>query len=159
MKEIPLTKGYIAKVDDEDYERLSQFKWCAAVRKKAHLPDCIYAISTVAPNTLALMHRFILGCPASVQVDHWDTDGLNNQRYNLRQATPAQNGGNARHGRGSSQFKGVSWNKAIGKWECKIANVRIGFFVDECDAATAYNFAAEERFGAFARFNTPKGAQ
>ncbi len=28
VKEIPLTKGYMALVDDEDYEELSRRKWC-----------------------------------------------------------------------------------------------------------------------------------
>ena len=29
MKEIRLTKGYVALVDDKDFERVNQFKWCA----------------------------------------------------------------------------------------------------------------------------------
>jgi hypothetical protein len=29
MKTIPLTQGKAAIVDDDDYERLSQYKWCA----------------------------------------------------------------------------------------------------------------------------------
>ena len=31
MKEIPLTQGYVAQVDDEDYDRVVAFKWHADI--------------------------------------------------------------------------------------------------------------------------------
>jgi hypothetical protein len=31
MKTVQLTKGYVALVSDEDFERVNQFKWCANV--------------------------------------------------------------------------------------------------------------------------------
>ena len=34
MKEIPLSRGYVALVDDDDFERVSAFKWSVSVRKR-----------------------------------------------------------------------------------------------------------------------------
>ena len=31
MREIPLTQGFVSLVDDEDYNELAQYKWCAYV--------------------------------------------------------------------------------------------------------------------------------
>lgn len=163
MREIPLTQGYVAFVDDEDYERVSQFKWCALVRSQER--TAIYAARNSGASghkTTILMHRFILGCKE--RVDHEDRNGLNNQRYNLRTATGSQNCGNQakkrRAGGSASPFKGVTRYRYAGKnWQVKISEngrqVQVGYFKEECDAALAYNFKAVEVFGEFARFNEP----
>ena len=44
MKKIPLTKGFVALVDDEDYARVSQYKWCALTRNNY---DTVYAVRAV----------------------------------------------------------------------------------------------------------------
>lgn len=160
MREIPLTKGYVAKVDDEDYERLSRWNWYVL---KAGTAACIkyYAIREILTNNcrqVIRMHKEILGC--SRFVDHIDHDGLNNQRSNLREATRSQNGANRRKGvNTSSRFKGVSWCKATNKWKSEIRvngkSRYLGIFKDEVDAATAYNLAALEEFGEYANYNIP----
>jgi len=105
------------------------------------------------------MHKMILAC--SSDVDHADTNGLNNQRLNLRPASESQNQANARKmAATSSTFKGVDWNKETRKWRARV-NVRgkrinIGYFKDEVDAATAYNFAAFEHFCEYALLNAPR---
>lgn len=160
MREIPLTQGYCALVDDEDYERINAFKWYAVKR----LWKCsigVYAIrNSTRPDgsrSTIRMHQEISGCK---NPDHIYRNGLNNQRANLRPATPLQNAVNVAPRQGtSSVFKGVSWHKDANKWAAAIRinkkSVHIGLFVDEVDAATAYNLIAYGLHGEFAFLNTP----
>ncbi len=161
MKEIPLTQGYVALVDDEDFERVNAHKWRAHVISKT--PNLlVYAVRSLTrinrKRTHIYMHHFILGSKSLR--DHWDDNGLNNQRSNLRPATCAQNVANARKRGGcSSRYRGVGWRRDIQKWTARIVKdgveYRIGYFREECDAALAYNLKAYELFGDFARFNEP----
>lgn len=163
MKEIVLTRGKCAVVDDEDYEYLNQWKWRAlrAVRKTTEVTW--YAFRTTArPNRKSVyMHREVIAscgfteCP---QCDHADSDGLNNQRKNLRSSTANQNHWNRRKSSGcTSQFKGVYWNRKFGKWMARIfclgKHHYLGMFVDESEAAKAYDTASVHYFGEFARIN------
>ena len=105
------------------------------------------------------MHSLITGF---AEVDHWDGDGLNNRRSNLREVTHAQNMGNARKQYGcSSQYKGVYWGGK--KWQAQIGvnhgTRYLGRFVNEEDAARAYDAAALEAWGEFARLNFPGQVQ
>lgn len=159
MKELPLTQGYVALVDDEDYERLRVYKWHAVVIPSKNKTAVYAARGIWTEKRRIYMHREILACKE--KVDHRDTNGLNNQRYNLRPATKSQNNMNQRKSRGSSRFKGVAWDKIHGAWQAGVKKdgIRhhIGTFRDEADAAQAYNFKAEELFGPYARLNTPEG--
>lgn len=60
----------------------------------------------------------------------------------------------------TSGFKGVSWNRGMKKWSAQIQferkNVRLGFFVDSKEAARAYNRAAKQYHGEFAKLNKIK---
>ena len=92
-------------------------------------------------------------------VDHQDGDPCNNMPGNLREATQAQNGRNVGSRGGTSRFCGVSWYKRGRKWVayCKGGGRRhIGYFSEEVDAARAYDAAARERHGRFARLNFPE---
>ena len=165
MKLIPLTRGQFAMVDDADYQFLMQWKWYAAKRPNGQW----YAVRK-APMTnyvkgrdgrkLIYMHALLCACSSDRPIpDHKDWNGLNNQRDNLRPVTHSQNSQARHRGSGISRYKGVSWSKRYLKWTATIytngKNVRIGLFKDECDAATAYNFAAEAAFGDFAVGNLP----
>ena len=107
------------------------------------------------------MHREIArraGICLRGDVDHWNGDGLDNRRRNLRAATPSQNQHNRRKRLGcSSRFKGVHWHKRHGKWAAKIRidgrQLHLGYFPVERDAAAAYNLAANQEFGEFALTN------
>lgn len=82
MKLIPLTQGLFAKVDDEDYEYLNQFKWMAT-----KVRTTFYAIRNVQINGKwkhLSMHREIMQTPDDMETDHKDWDGCNNQRHNMR---------------------------------------------------------------------------
>ncbi|MGO8793533.1 MAG: hypothetical protein ACLQLC_01820 [Candidatus Sulfotelmatobacter sp.] len=156
MKTIPLTQGFVALVDDTDYERVSAYKWSATKVK-----NTVYGIrkirTTEGRTTSQLLHRFITGVTdPSIDVDHKDHSGLNNQRHNLRKTVRGEHDGNRRKTHGSSQYKGVSWSKDKGKWRACIRiekTVHLGYFSDEVEAALAYDTAARIRFGVMANCN------
>jgi hypothetical protein len=143
-----LTKGKVTIVDEADFKWLSQRRWYYHIKG--------YAVST-SPKPSYLMHRLILNAPKDLQVDHINGDKLDNRRCNLRLCTAVQNRMNVFSYRGtSSEFKGVSWNKRLAKWESHISlngKRHLGFFTNEQDAAQAYNEAASRQFGEFARLN------
>ena len=91
-------------------------------------------------------------------VDHIDGCRTNNHHENLRWATHSENNRNMkRHKDGSSVYKGVSFHKPSKKWLVHIkANGQVqhlGYFTNEREAAEAYNTAALEHFGIFAKLN------
>ncbi len=149
---IPLTRGFYARVDREDYPDLIKTRW--------HLNSRGYAVTTSHPkNTkLVAMHRVIL-CAANGQiVDHKDGDRLNNARRNLRICSVAQNNMNSAKPKNSrSRFKGLSWDSKRRFWRVKVQcdgkTHEIGQFTDELEAAKAYNVAALRIQGEFARVN------
>ena len=154
MKEIALTQGKVALVDDEDFERVSQFKWCASW----HSRQRVYTAVRRNCGTNVLMHRFILQPPSMMHIDHINHDTLDNRRANLRVCTNAENHRNQRKTPGtSSQYKGVSWDRRKQKWRAQIRKDYkqqwLGYFADEDEAARAYNVAAQEHFGRFALLN------
>ena len=140
MKEIFLTKGQVAIVDDEDFEHLSQWKWYALETRNtfyaAH--GITIAFKKYQPQ---LMHHLILDVPKGYVCDHIDHNGLNNQRNNLRVVTVRQNGQNQRT-RKTSVYPGVFWNKPNNKWCARIRVDKkikhLGYFVNEIEAFQAY---------------------
>lgn len=166
MKQIPLTQGKFALIDDSDYERVNQFKWLAHFNWKG---ENFYASRTdcsVDPPIHVTMARFILNCPKDMFVDHKNHDTLDNQRNNLRVCTPRQNQYNARSRvNSSSKYKGISWSKSHKNWHARIRVVNIfgqsivqnlGRFRDEKEAALAYDKAAKEHHEEFAYLNFPR---
>jgi hypothetical protein len=113
MKTVQLTKGYIALVDDDDYELVSQFKWHAnIVLNKDGSIQTIYARrSKTKTSPSQYLNCFLLGISGKrTQVDHRDRNTLNYQRHNLRISTPQQNCMNkGRRSDNKSGFKGVYW--------------------------------------------------
>lgn len=162
-KEIPLTNGLVAIVDDEDYEYLSQFKWYARKHYNTYYASRTDRVENGIKIPRFSMHQLIMGRRDGMIIDHKDRNGLNNTRDNLRFVTVAQNAWNAtkRPPRGSehpSQFKGVIWKKDQRKWVAFIVIAKdkkkhLGSFASEYDAALAYDVAAFKLRGEYARLN------
>jgi hypothetical protein len=159
MKEIALTKGLTAKVDDEDYDAvLAAGPWHAVKpnsKSGGYYAQRRVKVAEGGPRRLQYMHSFLTGYR---RTDHRNCDGLDNRRGNLRETTMTQNGANARPRRGgSSEYKGVSWDTTQGKWRAQLSTKGrchyLGSFLDERAAAAAYNRAAVDHFGEYARIN------
>ena len=159
MKEIILTQGKVALVDDEDFERLSQFKWCAS-REKKHWYATRNVIVPNGKRGKIRMHREIMSAPKDVQVDHRNNAGLDNCKENLRLATNQQNGFNRNdcNKNNSLGIKGVSWNRNVKKFRATISvngkDIHLGYFNVLGDADSAYRIAEVKYFGEFARNTT-----
>lgn len=157
MRQIPCSGTDLAKVDDQDYEYLSQFNWCSH-----RIKGLVYARRSGTVNgkrRRILMHREILKPADGVKIDHRDGDGLNNQRSNLRVASHAENMRNRRaSSRNRTGFRGVSV-LPTGAFRAEISidhkKVVLGQFDTAEEAARAYDAAAKEASGEFARLNFP----
>lgn len=158
MKQISLTRGKFALVDDENYKFLNQFKWFTEKHGRT-----FYAVrrgkTYLGKRKAIWMHRIVLSVPPHLETDHKDSNGLNNQRINLRICNHSQNGKHRRKRKAhtSSQYKGVHWDKSRQKWTAQIINNKkhffLGRFTDEKLAAMAYNMAATNLHGEFALLN------
>ncbi|MCX5632542.1 MAG: AP2/ERF family transcription factor [Phycisphaerae bacterium] len=158
FRKIKLTQGKFAIIDPEDFEKLNQFKWCAA---KDY--DTFYAIrfARTANNkkTTVKMHRQIMNAKRTDIVDHKNRDGLDNRKRNLSIVTTSQNNANSKRGMnyGSSKYKGVCRDKKCGKWRAGISyqgkHIHLGMFDDEIEAAKAYDEAAKRYHGEYAVVN------
>jgi len=153
MKQIPLSQGKVAIVDDEDYETLSRHKW--------HCGSKGYAVRKERRGLREVhvwMHREIMQPANDMQVDHVNGEKADNRRCNLRIATNSHNlcnrGANANN---TSGFKGVTWKEHAGKWMAFInlhgKQKHLGYFDTAEDGARAYNEAAKKYHGVFARLN------
>jgi hypothetical protein len=156
---VPLTDGLYATVDLLDYERVAALDWRARASRGTW-----YAQRTVlvdGKRTIISMHRFILGAPPELAVDHIDRNGLNNQRTNLRICTVSQNNANRRGWR-KGKFRGVYWKERRQLWEAAIKLNGRYKFLGEFDrpeaAAHAYDLAAVEAFGEYATLNFPRAS-
>ena len=144
-KSIPLTKGFFAIVDDEDFDKLNIFKWYYISNR--------YAARWNGKENIC-MHREIMNTPDKMETDHINGNGLDNRKENLRICTTSENAKN-RKGHGTSKYLGVSWSKKRKKWIAQI-NINgkvkfLGRFDSEVLAAEIYDQYAIKNHKDFAR--------
>jgi hypothetical protein len=152
-REVQLTRGIVAIVDDADYNLVLQSKWFATTNG--------YAARTVrgldGKNIRIHLHRFIMGVtdPKS-HVDHINGNGFDNRRSNLRICSHAENRCNNKvYANNKSGFPGVAWSKCAGKWQAYITAGRkrkhLGLFESKERAYAAYCDAAKVLHKEFSR--------
>lgn len=154
--EIKLTQGKIALIDDDDYNRVKNYSWCA--HNEGSNWYAVTSIKNGNKHSTMRMHRLIMNAKPNKIMDHINGNGLDNRKENLRFCTHRENSRNKKAiiGR-TSIYKGVSLRKSTGKFEAYInINLKrkhLGFFIDEIQAAKAYNKAAKKHYGKFAKLN------
>ncbi len=161
-REIPLTGGRMAIVDDGDYDWINQWKWKVSDDSRKILYAVRYVIwhddEGEKHRRKVRMHRVIMKTPPEFEVDHIDGNGLNNQKNNMRNCSHIQNMQNLRHFQNGKPHKGYYWNKRDKCYQGCITHnkkrIPLGCFHSAKEAAIAYNKAAERLFGEFAFLNT-----
>jgi len=157
-KLIPLTQGKFAIVDAEEFDHLMQWKWYFSQG---------YALRQVNPNKSdgrkyqVSMHRYVNGTPVGMDTDHINGNKLDNRKCNLRSCTRQQNQFNKGPQKNKrSIYKGVyllTCHQKYYYWIARIningKRIHIGSFKTEGEAASAYNKAASELYGYFAKLN------
>jgi len=145
VKEIPLNKGKVTLVDDEDYEMYKDHRWF--IREG-------YVIGLGEVFKGKRLHRLIMNPPDGMVVDHRNGDPLDNRRENLR---VCEIKGNARNRRPNTGYKYKGVRFTDGKWLARITvnatKLHLGYFASEEEAASAYNAAALHYYGEFAWLN------
>ena len=163
---IPLTRGVIALVDEDIAETLGRYNWYAnnlsGIRWYA-----LRAGDNKDWNVKILMHKVIMPADLGADIDHREhyplaSKMLDNRRDNLRISNRMENMQNASlRTDNKSGYKGVTWDASRNKWAASLMinykRISLGRYADKLDAALAYDRAAEEIFGEYARTNKQLG--
>ena len=127
------------KIDKNDLEKIKKHKWS--------LSNYGYTKTNKNINNITLLHQFILGKKQGYDVDHKNTNKLDNRKQNLRYCTKQQNNMNIK-------VKGYTWNRKRKKWIAQIGinykNITLGYFENKQDAINARRQAEKKYFKEFA---------
>ena len=151
-REISLTQGKTALVDDDKFHEIGQYKWFCSQGYACRMER------RDGKRRVVHMHHYILSKRRGYDIDHINGDRSDNRRANLRYATRSQNNAN-RHVPivASSRFKGVCWRPIPKRWKAYIKKdgrqIHLGYFGTQEEAARAYNDAALHYFGEYASLN------
>lgn len=156
MKEIPLSKGYVALVDDADYEILSKYRWWFSRCKGHSIGYAVRCFTIKGKRHSIMMHRFLMTPADSQQCDHIDGNGLNNQRNNLRNCSHMDNHRNLNtHKSNLLGVKGISQPTTKRGYFARItvhyASIYLGYFQTLEEAKDARLAAEIKYFGDYRR--------
>jgi hypothetical protein len=159
MKEIPLTQGKVALIDDEDWELISKYKW------RYNNKRAVTSIIKNGKQSALYMNRLLLGEDDNRLTKYKNGDYLDNRRCNIifigfknKESVFSEDKIPTK----LSKYKGLYWHKFFKTWEVKILiNDKLtscGFYSDELQAAKAYDIEMLYVFGgkAIKDINFPK---
>lgn len=140
MKTIPLTQGKASIVDDEDYDRLSQFRWTYHNRG--------YACMRTSTGML-LMHQLVIDIKQDEETDHINGNKLDNRKENLRSVPHHFNMLNWKRTKKKCGLEKGVYICGSGRFVASIMwkgkRDHIGTFDTEQEAAVAYRKELERR--------------
>lgn len=137
-------------VDDEDFEKLSQFRWNLTGGGRGHGNY----VARRNDRTPVYMHREILNAPKGMEVDHINGNRTDNRKSNLRLCTSTQNNWNMRLRKDNTTgYKGLRWRADVKSWRVNVKKdgkeIQVGYFKDKKEAIRARDTAAKELYGEF----------
>jgi HNH endonuclease len=148
MTKIPLPKGRVALIDDEDADVVRSLgPWRVATN------GYVMCGQSRDHNTRYL-HHVVLPPVAGLDTDHINGDKLDNRKANLRRVTHSQNMMNARRSPAHrNPARGVTWH--LNRWEARIKvnkqTICLGRFENFDDAVAARRAGEVEHFGEYRR--------
>lgn len=129
-----------AIIDADLAEWANQWRWALS----SHGYAARYTRIGNRKKHCVFLHREILGLVRGdgIEGDHISQDKLDNRRANLRAVSKPANRQNVPSRSGaSSRFRGVTWNKALKKWQAGVRTggkqIYLGVYSNESDAAAA----------------------
>lgn len=146
MKKIKLSQNKFSLIDDEDFELVNQFKWCASENRNTFYAQRGSKIN--GKRKTIKMHRLIMGVDdPKIIIDHINRNGLDNRRSNLRIVTQSENNRNRRLSKNkfSSKYRGVyrNRNRYFALMSINGHRLSLGYYDNEEDANKAYLKAIE----------------
>ncbi len=143
---IPLTQGYWTIVDEEDFLKLMEHKWCVSVYG--------YAVrKQKGEKRIIWMHRVINNTPQDLETDHINRNRLDNRKSNLRTCTTRENQLNKGISkRNTSGVNGVCWYKRDKRWVARVwvkrKTIKLGYF-HTLEEAKKARLQGEKQYYAF----------
>ena len=162
MKTVPLKNGQSFIVDDEDFDKVSEYSWHLFGAGYIGRSKSLGYLDGKQKNKTLYIHRFLTNAPDDKEVDHINGNKLDNRKSNLRFCNHSQNNAyRLKQSNNTSGFKGVSLHKATMKWRAYVKQngktTSLGYHKSAIEAARAYDKKALELFGEFAILNFSNG--